>query len=60
MVIKSEWVTNWRVKVVYSPEALRRLQEGVCRFWKPQNWKGKDEMMRYLQELQEREKKLRR
>lgn len=29
LVIKSDWVTNWRAKVVYNPEVLRRLQEGV-------------------------------
>ncbi len=55
MVIKSELVTNWRAKVVYNPEVLRRLQEGVCRFWKPQNWKGEAEVMKYLKGLQKYE-----
>ena len=56
MVIKSDVVTNWRAKVVYSPEVLRRLQEGVCRFWQPQNWKSETEVMKYLERLQKYEK----
>lgn len=53
MVINSEWVTNWRAKVVYNPEVLRRLQEGACRFWKkPQNWKSEREVRKYLKSLQ--------
>lgn len=28
MVIRSEWVTNWRAKVVYSPSIVRRLNKG--------------------------------
>jgi hypothetical protein len=51
MVIKSDWVTNWRAKVVHNPEVLRRLKEGVCRFWKPQNWKDEKEVMKYLENL---------
>lgn len=53
LVIKADWVTNWRAKVVYNPEVLRRLQEGVCRFWEPQNWKGEREVKKYLKSLQE-------
>ena len=56
MVIKSDWVTNWRAKVVYNPEVLRRLQEGVCRFWKPQNWRSEREVLKYLKGLQDHEK----
>jgi hypothetical protein len=52
MVIKSDWVTNWRAQVVYSPEVLRRLQEGVCKFWEPRNWRSKAEVMKYLGGLQ--------
>jgi len=52
MVIKSDRVTNWRAKVVYNPEVLRRLQEGVCRFWKPQNWKSERQVLKYLRGLQ--------
>jgi hypothetical protein len=51
MVIRSDWVTNWRAKVVYNPEVLRRLQEGICRFWKPQNWKCEAEVMKDLDGL---------
>src|SRR5262249_6465854 len=55
MVIKADWVTNWRAKVVHNPEVLRRLQEGVCRFWEPQNCKGEREVKKYLKSLQEYE-----
>jgi hypothetical protein len=55
MVIRSQWVTNWRAKVVYKPEVLRRLQEGVCRFWEPQNWKDEAEVMRNLNGLRKYE-----
>jgi hypothetical protein len=51
MAIRSDWVTNWRAKVVYNPEVLRRLQQGVCRFWKPQNWKSETEVNKYLEGL---------
>jgi hypothetical protein len=53
LVIKADWVTKWRAKVVYNPEVLRRLQEGVCRFWEPQNWRGEREVKKYLKSLQE-------
>jgi hypothetical protein len=56
MVIKSYWVTNWRAKVVYNPEVLRRLQEAGCRFWKPHNWKSEREVRKYLKGLQAPEK----
>jgi hypothetical protein len=59
MVIKSSLVTNWRAKVIYNPEVLRRLQEGVCRFWKPQNWKGEAEVIKFLKGLQKCETKAR-
>jgi hypothetical protein len=55
MAIKSAWVTNWRAKAVYNPEVLRRLHEGVCRFWKPQNWRSQSEVLKYLKMLQEHE-----
>jgi hypothetical protein len=55
MVIRSDRVTNWRAKVVYNPEVLRRLREGVCRFWEPQDWKGEAEVMKYLDRLKKHE-----
>lgn len=57
MVVNSDLITNWRAKVVYNPEVLRRLQEGVCKFWKPQNWKNEQEVRKYLTSLQEHEKR---
>jgi hypothetical protein len=29
MVIRSDWVTNWRAKVVYDPSVLRRIEEAT-------------------------------
>jgi hypothetical protein len=55
MVIKSDRVTDWRAKAVYHPEVLRRLQEGVCRFWKPQNWRNESQVLKYLKMLQKHE-----
>ncbi len=52
MVIRSTWVTNWRAKVVYHPEVLRRLRERS-----PLNWKGKREVRHYLKGLEENERR---
>ena len=28
IIIRSDWITNWRAKVVYSPEVIRLLTQG--------------------------------
>ena len=56
MAIKTDWVTNWRAKVVYNPEVLRRLQDGVGRLWRPRNWEGEREVKEYLKCLQDRKR----
>jgi hypothetical protein len=33
-VIKARWVSNWRARMVHSPELLRRLREHAGYFWK--------------------------
>lgn len=57
MVIRSDSVTNWRAKVVYNPEMLRRLQEGVCKYLKPTNWRNEREVRDYLTSLQKAQKR---
>ncbi len=44
MIISSSWVTNWRAKVVYSPEVIRRLEEGGTR-----KWESEQEVREYVQ-----------
>ena len=41
MVIRSDWVTNWRTKTVYNPEVLRLLAGRED--WET-NWRSKDEV----------------
>ena len=51
MVIKSEWVINWRAKVVYSPEVLSRLQEESRA-----QWQSQQHVEEYVTMMQIREK----
>lgn len=51
MVIKSEWVTNWRAKVVYSPEVLFRLREDSRA-----QWQSQQQVEEYVIMMQIREK----
>jgi hypothetical protein len=48
MIISADRVTNWRAKVVYDPEVLRRLAQ--IRF----NWQTKAEVEAYLESLIQR------
>jgi hypothetical protein len=45
MIISADRVTNWRAKVVYDPEVLRRLAQ-IGR-----NWQTKAEVEAYLESL---------
>jgi hypothetical protein len=36
MVVKSDWITNWRAKVVYSPEVRRHLSQAARHRWQSQ------------------------
>jgi hypothetical protein len=45
MIISADQVTNWRAKVVYDPEVLRRLDQ----IWF--NWQTKAEVEAYLESL---------
>jgi hypothetical protein len=50
MIISSNWVTNWRAKVVYNPTVLKRLvaiEEEQGR----SNWTTKEEVEQYLASL---------
>ncbi len=33
IVLRSEWLTNWRVKAVYEPRLIRLLSAGGSRVW---------------------------
>ena len=53
MIINSEWITNWRAKVVYNPEVLRRLREATFARdeVKARTWSSKKEIDEYLKDL---------
>ena len=52
MIISSEWVTNLRAKVVYSPEVLRRIRTAsFTSFDKeplPYKWESKEQIERHI------------
>ena len=54
MVIPSKRVTNWRAKVVYNPEVMRRLRVATSEDWLP-IWKSQEEVESYVATLRERE-----
>lgn len=54
MIINSIWVTNWRAKVVYNPEVLRRLA-AIEKEQGRSNWKTKEEVEKYLTLLRQRQ-----
>ena len=47
MIIGSDSVENWRAKVVYNPEVLRRLQQSDKR-----NWISQEEVETFLELIQ--------
>jgi hypothetical protein len=53
MIINSEWVTNWRAKVVYNPEVRRRLREATFTRseMKARTWSSIKEIDEYLKDL---------
>ena len=50
MVINSDWVENWRAKVVYNPEVLRRIRKAVSDEGRA-NWESKDQVKQYLRSI---------
>lgn len=56
MIISSIWVTNWRAKVVYNPEVLRRLAT-IEKEQGRSNWKTKEEVENYVTSLRRRQTK---
>ena len=48
MVIRSEWVTNWRAKVVYHPAVLALLCADGSR-----NWVSEEEVMLFMKAMNE-------
>ena len=52
MIISSVWVENWRAKVVYNPEVLRRLKQ-VEEEQGRIIWRTKEEVELYVELLQQ-------
>ncbi|PQO39000.1 hypothetical protein C5Y96_03780 [Blastopirellula marina] len=50
MVIPSAHITNWRAKVVYNPEVIRRLRTATDEDWLP-IWRSKEEVEKYVASL---------
>lgn len=48
MIIRSNWITNWRAKVVYSPAVIRLLTQNEYR-----SWTSEQEVRRYIEALKE-------
>jgi hypothetical protein len=53
MIIRSEWVCNWRAKVIYNPEIIRRIEETNVT-----NWKSKEQVNIYILFLEGRKKQV--
>ena len=51
VVVRSEWITNWRAKVVYNPEVLRRIRQATSESYK-RNWGSKEEIERCIQTIE--------
>ncbi len=54
MVIRADWVTNWRAKVVYDPMVLR-LVHTAAEADHIGNWSSKEHVQTYLSLLKSRE-----
>lgn len=52
MVINSDWVTNWRAKVVYEPTVLRRIHAATNEPWR-RNWTSREEVEAYVADLKQ-------
>lgn len=52
MIISSSWVENWRAKVVYNPEVIRRIEKATEESWK-RNWESKEEVELYVKSISE-------
>jgi hypothetical protein len=52
MIINSEWVTNWRAKVVYDPEVLRRIKVATSDPGR-RNWQSQQEVETYVKSIAE-------
>jgi hypothetical protein len=52
MIIRSDWVCNWRAKVIYNPEIIRRIEEANII-----NWKSKEQADTYVLYLESEKNK---
>lgn len=48
MIIRSDWIANWRAKVVYSPKIIRLLTQDEFR-----NWASEDEVKQHIEFMKE-------
>lgn len=53
MIISSSCVENWRAKVVYNPEVIRRIAKATEESWK-RNWESKEEVEIYVKSISDR------
>ncbi len=53
MIISSSWVINYRAKVIYNPEVLRRLRVATSELGQ-KNWDSEEEVKMYLSFLLKR------
>jgi hypothetical protein len=54
MVVRADWVTNWRAKTVYEPAVVRLIEEGTREPWK-RGFASKEVVENYVAELKARE-----
>lgn len=48
MIVRSDWITNWRAKIVYSPEVIRLLTQDEFR-----NWASEEEVKQHIELIKE-------
>ena len=48
MVIRSDWVTNWRAQVVYKPAVLKKLSQAEEQY---RNWSTKEQVDAYMKSI---------
>ncbi len=56
MVIKSDWVCNWRAQVVYKPSVLKQIARALEENGRA-NWQSKEEVESYLESIRKYEAK---
>lgn len=55
LIMPAKYITNWRAKVVYNPEVIRRLQAIALDDWIP-SWPFREQVEQFAEGMIEREK----